>query len=51
MEDNSSEMQEESMIVRSTLMGHVSGPVTWGEVAVLAIAVVVLYYCKRRYKY
>jgi len=36
MEDNSSEMQEESMIVRSTLMGHVSGPVTWGEVAVLA---------------
>jgi len=49
--DNPSERQEESMIVCSALIGHVNGRVTWGEVAVLAIAVVVLSYCKRRYKY
>jgi len=39
------------MIVCNALIGHVNGRVTWGEVAVLAIAVVVLSYCKRRYKY
>jgi len=49
--DNPSEVQEESMIVGSSIIGHVNGPVTWQEVAVLAIVVVVLYYCKRRYKY
>jgi len=49
--DNPSEVQEESIIVCSSIMGHVNGPVTWPEVPVLAIVVVVLYYCKRRYKY
>jgi hypothetical protein len=49
--DNPSEVQKESMIVCSSIIGHVNGPVTWQEVAVLAIAVVVLCYCKRRYKY
>jgi hypothetical protein len=41
------------MIVQSSIMvvGHIKGPVTWGEVAVLAIVVVVLCYCKRRYRY
>ena len=39
------------MIVSSWFVGHINGPVTWREVAVLAIVVMVLYYCKRRYKY
>jgi hypothetical protein len=39
------------MIVCSLIVGHVNGPVTWPEVAGLAIVVAVLYYCKRRYKY
>jgi hypothetical protein len=39
------------MVVSSWITGHVNGPVTWREVAALAIVVVVLYYCKRRYKY
>jgi hypothetical protein len=39
------------IVYRSTLLLHINGPVTWEEVAVLAIVVVVLYYCKRRYKY
>jgi hypothetical protein len=39
------------MMVCSLIVGHVNGPVTWPEVAVLAIVVAVLYYCKRRYKY
>ena len=49
--DNPLEVQEESVIVCSSITGHVDGPVTWPEVAVLAIVVAVLYYCKRRYKY
>jgi hypothetical protein len=42
-----------SMIVHSSIMVllHINGPVTWREVAVLAIVVGVLYYCKRRYRY
>jgi hypothetical protein len=39
------------MIVYSSIVGHINGPVTWREVAVLAIIVVVLYCCKRRYRY
>jgi hypothetical protein len=49
--DNPSEVQEESMVVSSSITGHINGPVTWQEVAVLAIVAVVLYYCKGRYKY
>ncbi|HZW96499.1 MAG TPA: hypothetical protein VFF64_26380 [Candidatus Eremiobacteraceae bacterium] len=51
MRDNPSEVQEESMVVSSLITGHINGPVTWREVAMLAIVVAVLYYCKRRYKY
>jgi len=51
LRDNPSGVQEESMVVSSSITGHINGPVTWREAAVLAIAVVVLYYCKRRYKY
>ncbi len=36
------------MIISSAIVGHIKGRVTWGEVAALAIAFVVLYYCKRR---
>jgi len=39
------------MIVCSSIVGHINGPVTWREFAALAIVVVVLYYCKRRYRY
>jgi hypothetical protein len=39
------------IVYHSALLLHINGPVTWGEVAVLAIVCVVLYYCKRRYKY
>jgi len=39
------------MIVYSSIVGHVNGPVTWQEVAALAIVLVVLCYRKRRYKY
>lgn len=39
------------MIVCNWTTGHVNGPVTWQEVAVLGIVVVVLCYCTRRYKY
>ena len=39
------------MIVYSSIIGHINGPVTWREVAVLAIVVLVFYYCKRRYWY
>jgi len=39
------------MIVYSFIIGHISGPITWREDALLAIVVAVLYYCKRRYKY
>jgi len=49
--DNPSEVQEESMVVSSSITGHINGPVTWREVAVLAILVAVLYYCRRRYRY
>jgi|GEM_PF-1254056 hypothetical protein len=39
------------MVVPSLITGHINGPVTWREVAVLAIVVAVLCYCKRRYRY
>jgi hypothetical protein len=39
------------MVVSSSITGHINGPVSWPEVAVLAIVVAVLYYRKRRYKY
>jgi hypothetical protein len=32
-------------------VGHINGPVTWTEAAVLAVVVVVLAYCKWRFKY
>jgi hypothetical protein len=38
-------------MVVSSITGHINGAVTWREVAVLAIVVAVLYYCKRRYRY
>jgi hypothetical protein len=49
--DNPSEVQKENMVVSSLITGHINGPVTWREVAMLGIAVAVLCYCKRRYKY
>jgi hypothetical protein len=42
--DNPSEVQEGSMVVSSLITGHINGPVTWREVAMLAIVVAVLYY-------
>jgi hypothetical protein len=38
-------------VYRSMVVGHITGPVTWTQVAVLAVVVAVLAYCKRRFKY